>query len=81
MERENGVGLTSEARTAFLKSAIDECNKRRISAQTYCSCYANAMADSVSLKELEEMSAAGTEARMIALQPKMTAAAKRCMTN
>jgi hypothetical protein len=80
MEGENGVSLTGEARTAFLKSTIDECNKGRISAQTYCSCYANAMADSVSMKELAETTAA-TEARMIALQPKMTAAAKRCMTN
>ena len=28
MEDENRIGLTGEARAAFIKSAIDECNKR-----------------------------------------------------
>jgi len=40
------------------------------------------MADSISIKELKETSAAGTqEAGMIALRPKIDAAAKRCPAN
>ena len=55
MEDENRIGLTGEARGAFIKSAIEECNRR--SAPINCSCYANAMADSLSIKELKEASA------------------------
>jgi hypothetical protein len=77
---ENRIGLTGEARAAFIKSAIDACNKNSNSAPpTYCSCYANAMADSVSIKELKETSASGNrEAGMTALRPKIEAAARRC---
>ena len=83
MGDENRIGLTGEARAAFISSAIDACNKRGQSAPpTDCSCYANAMADSISIKELKETSAAGTqEAGMIALRPKIDAAAKRCPAN
>ena len=79
MEDENRIGLTGEARAAFIKSAIDECRSKSASP-TFCSCYANAMADSLSIKELKETSAAGNrEAAMIALRPKLEAAAKRCV--
>jgi len=76
---ENRIGLTGEARTAFINSAIDACNKSSTSP-TYCSCYANAMADSVSTKELKEMSG-NQEAGMSALWPKLEAAARRCMSH
>jgi hypothetical protein len=80
-EDENRIGLTGEARVAFIKSATEECNKRSNSAPpTYCSCYANAIADSVSVKELKE-TAESREAGLTALQPKLAAAAKRCLTN
>ena len=69
IEDNNPIGLTGEARAAFIKSAIDECNKKTTSS-TYCSCYANAIADSVSVKELME--------GMAALRPKADAAAKSC---
>jgi hypothetical protein len=69
IEDNNHIGLTGEARAAFIKSAIDECNKKTTSS-TYCSCYANAIADSVSVKELME--------GMAALRPKADAAAKSC---
>ena len=69
IEDNNHIGLTGEARAAFIKSAIDECNKKTTSS-TYCSCYANAIADSVSVKELME--------GMTALRPKADAAAKSC---
>ena len=80
---ENRIGLTGEGRAAFIKSAIDACNKSRNSGPpTYCSCYANAMADSVSIKELKETATPGNrEAAIIALRPKIDAAAKRCLTN
>src|SRR5262249_28120516 len=76
---ENHIGLTGEARTAFINSALDACNK---SSPTFCSCYANAMADSLSMAELKQMSTAGNEEdRGIAFRPKLEAAARRCRTN
>ena len=78
---ENRIGLTGEARTAFINSALDACNKSSPSP-TFCSCYANAMADSLSMTELKQMSAAGNEeASVIAFRPKLEAAARRCRTN
>jgi hypothetical protein len=77
-EDENRIGLTGEARVAFIKSATEECNKRANSAPPpYCSCYANAMADSVSVRELKT-AAESREAGMTALQPKLATAARRC---
>jgi hypothetical protein len=79
-EDENRIGLTGEGRAVFIKSTIDECSKK--SATINCSCYANAVADSVSIKELKEMTApANREVAMTALRPKLEAAAKRCLTN
>jgi hypothetical protein len=81
-EDENPVGLTGEARSNFIKATMDECNRRSNSPQpTYCSCFANDMADNVSIKELKEISAPGNQqAGMIALRPKIEAAAKRCVS-
>ena len=73
-EDQNRIGLTGEIRAAFIKYAINECNKVSNSA-TVCSCCANAMADRLSLKELEEASANQT------LWPKLVEARKRCLTN
>jgi hypothetical protein len=79
-EDENRIGLTGEARAAFIKSAIQECNTR--SANINCSCYANAMADKLSTKELKDMSGPDNQdAVTTALRPKLEAAAKRCSTN
>ena len=38
--------------SAFINSAIDACNKSSASP-TYCSCYANAMADSLSIERVK----------------------------
>ena len=76
MEDENRIGLTGEGRAAFIKSAIEECNRQ--SPSVNCSCYANAMADSLSIKELKEASALGNRG---VVTPKLEAAAKRCVTN
>ena len=79
MEDENRIGLTGQARTDFIKSVNNECNKNATSPY-YCSCYANALADSVSIKELKEPAPENREAAMNALQPKINAAEKRCGT-
>jgi hypothetical protein len=76
---ENRIGLTGEARAAFIRSTIDACNGK--AAPTYCSCYANALADSVSIKELKEPAPENREAATMALRPKIDAAAKRCLTD
>jgi hypothetical protein len=74
--------FTGEARVAFIKSATEECNKRYSGAPINCSCYANALADSLSIKELKETAAPGNrETGLMALRPKLEAAAKRCLTN
>ena len=73
------IGLTGEARAAFIKYAIDECNKVSNSS-TVCSCCATAMADRLSIKELKEASANGARG-MGALWPKLEPARKRCLTN
>ena len=78
-EDENRFGLTGGVRAAFIKYAINECNKVSNSA-TVCSCGANAMADRLSLKELEEASA-NQGAGMSALWPKLAEARKPCLTN
>jgi hypothetical protein len=80
MEDENRIGLTGEGRAAFIKSVIEECNRR--SAQLNCSCYANDMADNLSIKDLKEAGSLGNrDLATTALQPKLEAAAKRCPTN
>jgi hypothetical protein len=82
MGDENRIGLTGEYRAAFIKSAIDGCNGGDSARQTFCSCYANALANSVSTKELKEISALeNKQAALIAMRPKIDAAAKRCRTN
>ena len=78
-EDQNRIGLTGEARAAFIKSTIDVCNGK--AAPTYCSCYANALADSVSIKELKEPAPENREAAISALRPKIEEAARRCQTN
>ena len=78
MGDENRIGLIGEARATFIQGAFDECNKGTISASpTYCRCYAKAIADSVSINELEQTQASGRTA----LRPKIEAAARRCRTN
>ncbi len=80
MGDENRIGLTGQARADFIKFTIDACMAGR-PRRTYCSCYANALADSVSVKELKEPAPENREAAISALRPKIDAAAKRCLTN
>jgi hypothetical protein len=80
LEDENRIGLSGEPRADFIKSAIEECNKRSNSTTSInCPCYARAMADSVSIRDLKEMSAGGPGITVV--RPKLEAAARRCQTN
>lgn len=80
-EDENRIGLTGQARAAVVNSTTDACRSKS-GSQAFCSCYANAFADSVSIKELKETSAIGNqEAAVTALRPKIEAATRRCSAN
>jgi hypothetical protein len=78
---ETRVGLTGETRARFIEKAVDACT-RSARSESYCSCYANVMADSLSIKDLNAMSAAGNQGSvMTAIRPKLEDAGRRCMTN
>ena len=70
------LGLTGEARTVFINKTIDECNSV-LDSSTVCSCYANEMANSVSIDELKELYT-NWNAGMTMLRPKIEAARQRC---
>ena len=75
---DSGIGDTGPTRTDFIRSVIEGCRSKSASP-TFCSCYGNALADSLSAEELKEASTtANREAAMAALRPKLEAAAKRC---
>jgi hypothetical protein len=74
------MGLTGQGRVAFIKAATEECNRR--AAKIDCSCYANAVADYITIDELEAASGLkNQEAAIIVLRPKLEAAAKSCLKN
>ena len=74
------IGLTGQRRANFIKSASEECNKR--SATIDCLCYANAVADYITIEELEEASGVkDRKSAITALRPKLEAAAKSCLKN
>jgi hypothetical protein len=78
---ESRNGLTGQSRADFIKAAISGCRSKS-GSENFCSCYANALADSFSQKELDQTFATeNRQAAIAALQPKMEAAAKRCVTN
>ena len=79
LQGETRIGLTGRARTDFIKYAIEGCRSKSASP-TFCSCYANALADSLSVEELKETSAGGNrEAAVNTFRPKLEAATKRCV--
>jgi hypothetical protein len=77
-------GLTAGTRSAFVDTAIDTCVKqsdKNFSAETiaqYCRCYANGMADRVSINELKYIHNMKQEQAQAALQPKIDAADNAC---
>jgi len=78
--------MASSSNLFWFASAIEgrgvKACRSKSGSQTFCSCYANAFADSVSIQELKEMSAIGNqEAEVTALRPKIEAATRRCSAN
>jgi hypothetical protein len=82
---EGTEGLTARTRSAFVDTAIDTCVKqsdnKNFSAEKiaqYCRCYANGMADRVSINELKYIHNMKQEQAQAALQPKIDAADNAC---
>jgi hypothetical protein len=90
---DNHPGLTGTTRSTFVEGATGTCLKKAngdpankgispsILSQ-YCSCYANLLADSVSIKELKALSHAESDGvRLAMVQPQIDAAANHCLPN
>jgi hypothetical protein len=88
--REGEPGLTGSTRTGFVDSANRECvatqtrdpANKDISAKMisdYCICYANGMADRLSVRELKQYSEIEKEHAVKAMQSRVTAAAEPCL--
>ena len=79
-EDESRRALSGADRAAFIKTTIEECSRR--TNRIDCSCYANAIADDVSIAELKAISSSeNREMAVTMLRPQMEAAVKRCSTN
>ena len=77
-EGDYGVGESGQTSTDFVHSVIEGCRSQSGSS-TFCSCYAKALENSLSIEELKQASsAASPDAALASLRPKMEAAAKRC---
>src|SRR3974377_1215475 len=90
---DNHPGLSGTMRSTFVEGAIGTCLKKAngdpankgispsIISQ-YCNCYANLLADSVSIKELKALSHAESDAvRLTMAQPQIDAAANHRLPN
>jgi hypothetical protein len=90
---DNHPGLTGTTRSTFVEGAIGTCLKKAngdpankgispsIISQ-YCNCYANLLADSVSIKELKALYHAESDGVRLAMaQPQIDAAANHCLPN
>jgi hypothetical protein len=88
--REGEPGLTGSIRTDFVDGANHECiatqtrapENKGISAKMisdYCTCYANGMADRVSVRELKQYAEIEKEHALKVMQSTVTAAAEPCL--
>jgi hypothetical protein len=90
---DNHPGLTGTTRSTFVEGTLGTCLKKangdpankRISPSIisqYCNCYANLLADSVSIKELKALYHAKSDGvRLTMAQPQIDAAANHCLPN
>jgi hypothetical protein len=87
--RDDATGLTGAARSTFVESALGGCLKKQnenpasklVSPSVisqYCACYANGVADRISIHELKAMATTSTQMASM-FQPKVEAAAKPCI--
>jgi hypothetical protein len=88
--REGEPGLTGSTRTTFVENAVRECvaTQNRDPANKgishklisdYCLCYANGVADRVSVRELKQYSEIGQERAVKAMESKIAAAGEPCL--
>ena len=77
-ESDDSIGEFGQTSTDFVHSVIEVCRSKSGSS-TFCSCYAKALENSLSIEELKQASSAASHDSALAfLRPKMEAAAKRC---
>ena len=79
-------GLSGSDRTTFVEASTNSCMQAaqgnpNISAEvikTYCSCYSNKMADSISADEARSLNTSTAAEIQAKLQPRITAAITAC---
>jgi hypothetical protein len=85
---DNKVGLVGPARSSFVKGVADSCLREQnrkplpISASSvaqYCKCYANGLADRLSVSQLNAQEKMGERERGAAMKPIVESAAKPCV--
>jgi hypothetical protein len=82
----SSTGLTGADRTAFVDASTNSCIQAaqanpNVSAdviRTYCSCYSNKMADSISAEEARSLNTSTAAEIQAKLQPRITAAINAC---
>jgi GYF domain 2 len=84
------VGLTGKARSAFIESSVNACLKAQNDPANkdiptwklteYCKCYASALVDKVSNNELLSLAKKDQSTWLVAMQPKIDAAADSCLS-
>jgi hypothetical protein len=83
----NAVGLTGTARTSFVEGTKNGCLKEQTRRQLpvpsatisqYCVCYANAVADRLSIDELKRQEAMSIKEQDVAMDPIVAAAGRQC---
>ena len=88
--RNDHQGLTGANRSAFVEGAVGACLKKQkddpinkgisdLLISQYCNCYANGMADIVSVNELKSFATMGTDQKIGTMRPKADAVVKLCL--
>lgn len=87
----NSPGLTGASREAFVQASINSCTQTAqadprngsVGASvitTYCTCYSNKMADTISAAEVQALNADPSKLQTM-LQPRIEAAVRACRPN
>jgi hypothetical protein len=86
-QESNAVGLTGAARKSFVESTTNGCLKEQARRQLpfpsaaisqYCVCYANAVADRLSVDELKRQQAMSLKEQDVAMDPIVASAGRQC---
>jgi hypothetical protein len=79
MRKKEETGLTGSDRTDFIKASLAACHEHG-SREAFCACYSNAVADSISVKQLKSLMAMGASAAQAELKPIEDAVTRRCLS-